>query len=88
LLANGGSADRVRQFERTGENGMNSLARSALTSCLVILAAVAAMPPNASAVFGVCLEQALSEIRIPRITNAVIIAIFCWRDQVESVVPE
>ncbi len=28
---------------------MNSLARSALTSCLVILAAVAAMPPNASA---------------------------------------
>ena len=41
-----------------------------------------------SAGFGDCFEHALSAIRIPSNTKPAIIAIFCWRDQDESVAPE
>jgi hypothetical protein len=44
------------------------------------------MPTSAG--LGDCLEHALSAIKIPRIANPAIIAIFCWRDQDESVAPE
>jgi len=40
------------------------------------------------AVLGAAFEHALSAIKNPRITNPAIIAIFCWRDQDESVAPE
>ena len=46
----------------------------------------AEMPTSAG--FGDCFEHALRAIRIPRIVNPEIIAIFCWRDQDERVVPE
>src|SRR5882757_9966805 len=53
----------------------------------VVLAASGLEMPT-SAVLGVSFEQALSAIRIPRMTNPAIIAIFCWRDQDVSVAPE
>jgi hypothetical protein len=35
-----------------------------------------------------CFEQALTASKRPRMTNPAIIAIFCWRDQDESIEPE
>jgi len=46
----------------------------------------AEIPTNA--VFGDCFEHALTMSRIPRRTNPASMAIFCWRDHEESVVPE
>src|SRR5579862_985512 len=41
-----------------------------------------------NAVFEACFEQALTTSSNPRMAKAANMAIFCWRDQDESIVPE